>query len=306
MPAGPDDLAPHYDLTVGVPAAHHLASAAFLCQLAEAAKAHGLTAAVLHDGTVHEAVRRLGDGRLTVGVHLDFFARWHLPDDPYAWLAQVVADAGGCPVNPPARARIFADKAAAHAELVRRGLGVPDTLLVRPRTPDRQASYPVHLAVSCPRLECADCVVRPARWRVLHCLGDLTPFWWSAQGEGGRPSCRLVTREEIRCHRLRPVLEYAAALAGLSGLGWFSTELCLTDGPEPSRYRVPAGGGRTWAVLALGYINDPCDASMQSGWPGSLPEEVVRHVAGRFAEAAWLCRHTGGPASEAEPLRHVA
>jgi hypothetical protein len=274
VPAGPDDLAPHYDLTVTLPVADHVAFAAFLRWLTAAAEAHGLTAGVFHEGTVPEAVRRLGDGRLTVGLHLDSFAQWHRPDDPFARLAQAVADAGGCPVNPPARVRRFTDRAAARAELARRGLGL-------------------QRGVSSPRLECADCKARPACWRVLHCLGELIPLWWGAQGDG-RPSHRLMTREEIRCHRLRSVLRYAAGLARLSGLGWFSSHLCLTDGSQPSRYRVPAPGGRTWAVVALDPISDPFAEDMRNWWPGGLPGAVVRHVAGRFAEAAWLCRHTAG------------
>jgi hypothetical protein len=361
VPAGPDDLAPHYDLTLSLPNPAHVAFAAFGRWLAEAADAHGLSCAVLHDGTVYEAVRRLADGRLTVGFHLDSVALWHRPDDPYARLAQAVADAGGCPVNPPARSQMFTDKAAAHAELVRCGLGVPATVVIRPWTPDRPLTaaeraclrldepgarvhiqpangfgnrgvvrvekadpeglaaavaaarshdrhdtYLAQRAVCCPRLECSDLVSRPACWRVLYCLGELIPFWWTRPGDGDGPSSRLMTREEIRCHRLRPVLAYAAALARLSGLEWFSTELCLTAGPEPSRYRVPGSGGRDWAVVAIDCVNDPCDGDVQSRWPGGTPDAVVRHVAGRFAEAAWLCRHTSIPARAGEPLRRTA
>jgi hypothetical protein len=357
-PARPEDLAPHYDLTISHPRAESTPFTAFDRWLAEAAAAHGLSAALLHEGTVPEAVRRLDEGRLTVGFHLDYFALWHRPDDPYARLAQAVADAGGCPVNPPARSRLFTDKAAAHAELARRGLGVPGTVVLRPWAPDRplteaeraclrldepgtrlyakpangfggkgvvrvertdaeglaaavaaarganrQDSYLVQREVRCPRLECADLVDRPAYWRVLYCLGELIPFWWHPNGEG-RLSYRPVTREEILCHRLRPVLKYAAALARLSGLEWFSTELCLTDGPEPSRYRVPAGG-RERAVLAIDYLNDQCDVDVQSRWPGAPPDAAVRHVAGRFAEAAWLCKQTTPPPRERRPLRQA-
>jgi hypothetical protein len=351
-PAGPEELAPHYDLTISHPLAESASFAAFDRWLAEAAAAHGLSAALLHDGTVAEAVRRLGDSRLTVGFHLDSSARWHRPDDPYARLAQAVADAGGCPVNPPARLRLFTDRAAAHAELARRGLGVPDTVVLRPWAPDRTltpaerarlrldepgarlflrpangcgkgfvhvertdpeglaaavaaargpghpATYLLQREVRCPRLECEDLVERPASWRVLYCLGELIPFWWHRREDGGEPGYRPLTREEIRCHRLRPVLAYAAALARLSGLEWFSTDLCLTDGPEPGRYRVPGAGGRGRAVLAVDPVNDQCDVDVQSRRPGAPPDAVVRHVAGHFAEAAWLCKQTTPPARQ--------
>src|SRR5207244_7300069 len=102
--------------------------------LADAAGRHGLTCALLHDGVVHEAARRLTTGALTVGYHLDYFALWHVADDRFARLSQAVQDAGGRPVNAPARARFFTDKAAAHEELCRRGFGVPATVLLGPGT----------------------------------------------------------------------------------------------------------------------------------------------------------------------------
>jgi hypothetical protein len=353
-PLVPNDLAPHYDLTLSLADAGHPVCAAFRRYLAEAAAAHGLSCAEFHDATVSEAVRRIDDGRLTVGLHLDCRARWDRPEDAYARLAQAVADAGGCPVNASARARLFTDRAAAHPELISRGLGVPETVVVRPWTPDRpltaaerarlrldepgarlrikpasgcrggevvhvahtdpdgvaaavaaarrderQESYLLQREVRSPRLEGADCVARPASWRVLYCLGELIPCWWSRSADTEGPGGRLVTREEIRCHRLRPVLAYAAALARMTGLQWFSTDLCLTDAPVPSRHRVPADG-RDWAVVAVNPVEVPGHG------PGELPDEVVRHIADRFAEAAWLWRHTRVVSEEAEPRRPAA
>jgi hypothetical protein len=340
VPADPDQLADHYDLTISHPAPDQPAFATFNCWLAEAADTHGLSCAILHDGIVHEALHRIGDGRLTLGLHLGYFALWQWPDDPYARLAQAVEDAGGSPVNSPARARTFTDKAAAHAELARRGLGVPDTVVLRPWNADRPLTEAEHVRlrlgdpearvyvkpahgfggkgvlrtdpeglaaavrghnpqdtlliqreVRCPLLECNDGVERPAYWRVLCLLDELIPFWWGPAG-----ACyRLLTREEVHRHRLRPLLAYAAALARLSGLAWFSTELCLSDGPERSRFTVRGDDGQERPVLAIDYLNDQCDVDVQSRSPTAPPDAVVRHVAWRFAEAAWLGRQTLAP-----------
>jgi hypothetical protein len=301
---------------------------------------------VLHDGVVAEAVRRLTAGQLSIGFHLDYFALWHVSDDPYAQLAVAVQDAGGRPVNLPARARAFTDQAAAHGALMRRGLGVPPTVILRPWTADRaltprerealqlhepgarlyvkpanacggrgvvriertdpegfeaalaaarqldrQACYLIQREVRPPLLACEDGIARPAYWRVLHCLGEWTCFWWQPQDRcAGRPSYRLVTAAELHRHRLQPVLNYAAELADLSGLEWFSTELCLGSGPEVSRHTVPGADGRPWPVLAIDCFNDQCDVDVQSRWPGAPPDHVVRRVAERLAEAAWRCR----------------
>jgi hypothetical protein len=96
-----------------------------------------------------------------------------------------------------------------------------------------------------------------------------------------------VTTAEVRRLGLDPVLDYAAGLADLCGLDWFSTELCLSDGGEASRSVVrKAVPGRALPVLAIDYVNDQCDVDVQSRWPGAPPDDVVHHVAQRFAEEA--------------------
>lgn len=137
VPARPEDLRPHYDVTVSHPRPDQVQFGAFDRWLAEAAGRRGLSCALIHDAVADEAVRRLATGALTVGYHLDYFALWHVADDRFARLAQAVQDAGGRPVNGPARSRFFTDKAAAHEELARHGFGVPATVLLRPWTSDR-------------------------------------------------------------------------------------------------------------------------------------------------------------------------
>ncbi|HZY84151.1 MAG TPA: hypothetical protein VFE78_04940 [Gemmataceae bacterium] len=347
VPDGPEGLAGHYDLTISHPAVHEPRFAAFEGWLARAAAEFGLSCGLIHDGVVHEAIRRLDEGRLAVGFHLDYFALWHRPDDPYARLAVAVQDAGGHPVNLPARARAFTDKASAHAELVRRGLGVPPTVVLRPWAAERALSAAewrrlrldepgacayvkaangfggrgvvrveqpdagrlaaavaevrrqapgdaclVQRAVTPPLLACEDGTPRPAYWRVLDCLGERTAFWWQPPERvgPGRPSYRAVTPAELRRHRLQPLLDFARDLAGLSGLGWFSTELCLGDGHDGSRYAVTGADGRERPVLAIDYVNDQCDVDVQSRWAGAPPDDAVRRAAARFAEAAWQVR----------------
>jgi hypothetical protein len=346
VPTRPDELAAHYDLTISHPSIGMEPFAAFDRYLAEAAAEYDLSCALIHDGVVQEAVRRLAAGKLTVGFHLDYFALWHVGDDPYARLAAAVEDTGGRPVNTPARARAFTDKAAAHGELLRRGLGVPPTVVLRPwaegrpltcrerellgldepgarvyvkpangfgtrgvvcvertdaegleaalaaaRSFDPQDSFLVQREITPPLLACEDGIARPGYWRVLCCLGEWTACWWQPQERmAGRPSYRLLSAAELRRHRLEPVLEYARALAELSGLEWFSTELCLGSGPQPSRFSVVGSDGRARPVLAIDYFNDQCDVDVQSRWPGGPPDMVVRRFAERFAEAAWRMR----------------
>ncbi|MCS6850194.1 MAG: hypothetical protein NZ700_03370 [Gemmataceae bacterium] len=367
VPRHPADLAEHYDLTLSHPAIDCVPFRAFEQWLAQAAARRGLTCALLHDGVVHDAIQRLASGRLTIGFHLDYFALWHVADDPYARLAQAVQDAGGRPVNPPVRSRMFTDKAAAHAELLRHGLGVPPTILIRPwaaerpltpaeraflrldepgarvyvkpangfggrgvvrtestapeaiaravaavRQHDRHDAILIQREVRCPTLRDDDGVERPAYWRVLWCLGEALPCWWTPEHAPNRPSYRLVTAREIRRCHLEPMLQFVRDLAALSGLEWFSTEVCLSTGNEPSRHVVWETVGwtgrreppRRWPVVAIDYLNDQCDVDVQSRWPGAPPDVLVRYVAERFAEAAARQRRT--PQATPVPLRRAA
>ncbi len=78
----------------------------------------------------------------------------------------------------------------------------------------------------------------------------------------------------------------------MSGLDWYSTELCLSDGPETSRFTVTGADGRERPLLAIDYLNDQCDVDVQSRWPGAPPDRYVQHVAERFAEEAWRLRQS--------------
>jgi hypothetical protein len=163
--------------------------------------------------------------------------------------------------------------------------------LATSRQYDRQDAYLVQREVRCPLLRCDDGMARPAYWRVLGCLGDLIPFWWAPfDRASGRPSHHRLSPDEVRRHRLQPVLDYARTLGELSGLEWFSTQLCLSEGPEVSRYQVTGPDGRDRPVVAIDYLNDQCAVDVQSRWPGAPPDDVVRHVARRFAREAWRLR----------------
>jgi hypothetical protein len=342
------DLAAHYDLALSHPKVDEISFRAFDRLLARACADRGLACLLVHDGNVHEVIQRVATGRVTIGYHLDYFALWHT-DDPYARLTTAVQDAGGRPVNPPARARAFTDKASAHGELLRNNLGVPATVVLRPwfaerpltekerahlrldetgacvyvkpangfsmhgivriedvrpdsltekiitaRKYDPRDSYLIQREERFADLICEDGTARPAYWRVVGCLGELTAFWWSPW-DAARPqraSYRAVTQAEIRRHRLGPVLEYAETLGALSGLDWFSTELCLSNGPATSRFLVNGADGRERPVLAIDYINDQCDVDVQSRWAGAPPDRYVERVAERFAEEAWRLRQS--------------
>jgi hypothetical protein len=141
---------------------------------------------------------------------------------------------------------------------------------------------------------------------VLFQTGDVLPFWWAPQERvGPGPSYRALTPAELRRHRLQAVLAYVRTLAELTGLDWFSTELCLGDVDETSSFSVTDAAGCGRPVLAIDPVNDQCDVDVQSRWPGAAPDDVVRHVARRFAERAWQLRQQA-LRPQAAPVYRVA
>jgi hypothetical protein len=350
-----NELPAHCDLTISHPEIDLVSFAHFDRFLAHAAAERDLSCLLIHQGIVSEVIGRLASGRMRIGFHLDYFALWNRADDPYARLSEAVQDSGGRPVNAPARSRVFTDKAVMHAELLRRGLGVPPTVILRPWTGERpltfgerlqlgladpgahlyikpangfggrgvsriematdetiltalkvarqqepQDCYLVQREIRPPLLRCEDGMERPAYWRVLYCLGEWLPFWWSAPNRlpPGQPSYVPVTTADLRRHRLQPMLAYARELQEISGLTWFSTELCLSNGEEVSTHTITGSDGRERPVLAIDYLNDQCAVDVQSRWLGALPDWVVWLLAQRFAAEAWRCRRdTIRPAS---------
>jgi hypothetical protein len=360
VPAGPADLAEHYDLTISHPQRHMDQYAVFEQWLAEAAGAYGLSCGLIHQDVVESAIGRLAAGEMTVGLHLDYETYWHRPEDAFVRLAFAIQDADGRPINLPARSRAFTDKAAAHHELERNDLGTPPTVIVRPwiaapllspqerwhlrldepgtgifikpangscgqgvmrvdrlttekvisalteaRRFDPGDSYLVQTEVRPPWLRCADGVSRPAYWRVLHFLGEVTAFWWQPSEllPAGAPCYREVAPREVQEHGLAPIFAYTRALAEVCGLDWFSTELCLCPFARPGRFIVSDVAGLDLPVVAIDYLNDQCDVDVQSRWHTGLPDAYVRRVARRFAELAWEVRGRARPMAWVPPLR---
>jgi hypothetical protein len=163
--------------------------------------------------------------------------------------------------------------------------------LATARQREPEETFLLQREVQTPLLACEDGTARPAYWRVLFQSGEVFPFWWAPQERvGPGPSYRALTPAELRRHRLQAVFAYVRALAKLTGLDWFSTELCLGDVSDTSSLTVTDAAGRERPVLAIDPVNDQCDVDVQSRWPGAVPDDVVHRIARRFAERAWQLR----------------
>jgi len=125
---------------------------------------------------------------------------------------------------------------------------------------------------------------RPAWWRVFYLFGEMIPCWWNP--ENGE--YRLMSLRELSMNELLPLARLSAEIGRLSGMDFFSTEICLAEEPAMPGAQYQAAG-RPFYVID--YVNDQCDVRCQSRHASAPPDEVVRHLAERFADLAWRHRH---------------
>jgi len=298
--------------------------------LREACALRGLKCEVLHREIVAEATEAVVAGRLKIHTLLDLTATWWHEEDPYVQLCYAVKDAGGRVIDDPDVAMMADHKAVTHHRLERAGIPVPPTVVLRRWAPDRGLT-PEERAIVGDRvvikpargwgwkgvvlgargdLEAISTArdfdrgddflvqrqvpyaflpddqgdTRPAWWRVFYLFGEMIPCWWNP--ENGE--YRLMSLRELSMNELLPLARLSAEIGRLSGMDFFSTEICLAEEPAMPGAQYQATG-RPFYVID--YVNDQCDVRCQSRHASAPPDEVVRHLAERFADLAWRHRH---------------
>ena len=321
------EISPTVDLAVGQ---RKDESDAFTRWLRASCETRGLTCQVLHEGLVRDTWSAVRSGRMRIRTLLDLTALWWNNDDPYVQLCYAVKDAGGLVIDDPDAAMMADHKAVAHHRLERAGIPVPPTVVLRSWEPDRELTpeerrmvgervvikpargwgwkgvvlgasgdlpaiakardfdreddFLVQRQVTWAELPDDDGVVRPAWWRSYYVFGEIIPCWWHP--ESG--AYHQVSLRELWMHDLLPIVRLTAEIARLTHMDFFSTEICLADEPAPPRALFHSQG-RPFYVID--YVNDQCDLRSQSECESAPPDDVVRHLAERFADVAWRRRH---------------
>ena len=164
----------------------------------------------------------------------------------------------------------------------------------RARDFDREDDFLVQRQIEYTHLADDGGTKRPAWWRVYWLFGEIIPCWWCPR----TGAYHQVSLRELWTHELLPLGRLTAEIARLSGMDFFSTEICLAE--EPAAPGAPyQAKGRPFYVID--YVNDQCDVRCQSQNPAAPPDDVVRHFAERFADIAWRRNH-GLPLSDHRSL----
>ena len=269
----------------------------------------GLSFFFVDDVWVKEFHAKLEAREIAVKVLLDLTANQQLPDDPYTRLAMAAKAQGARVIDDPVVTAYAAHKARFHETLLQHRIPVPETVVVdRADVESFTLSEEVTRRIGVPfvvkpawgdsgvgvivdgqseedlrrsKAECpnSDSFLLQQRvtmkqlgqhkgwFRMYHICGTVIACWWDPQSH----EYHLVRPSQVKEYGLNPLRQIMRAIAKVSQMRKFSSELCLTEDGE---------------FYAVDYVNADPDMNPRSFYPNGVPDEVVRHI-------AWLLFYEG-------------
>jgi len=280
-------------------------------------KLHKISYAVCDVETANRTIKGLESGRTKILFYLDCAAEYEDHTDLFNRLAYAARDDGAICVNEPDRAKLSTNKAILHYHFERAGIPVPYTIVVRnwvpsvfKLTPQERRKLGKPFIIKPARGYGRQGVARVKRgtireiakarrydqgddfllqslivpewldhrlgwFRVFYLFGEVILCWWDMNT--GHYS--LVNSEEFNQYQLYPLCEIMWSIANITQMNFYSTEMAIT------------GKGAKRSILAIDYVNDPPDMTLQSFSHSGVPDLLVRHIAEGIVEAAWRVKH---------------
>ncbi len=274
----------------------------FVGMIREACARRGLSVQEITPETLPAVLGRARRGEWFCRVFFDRASDWDEDFEPLIEWAQAT---GVFRLNPAERARAAWDKAAMHRRFLAAGLPTPPTHILPPwgEKPEvewreewtgpliakpafggggegvRRITGPEDLAALRAAFPDQPFLLqhyvrprwlgeRPAWFRVLYAVDTVFPCWWDPETHRYTP----VTGAEREAFGLHPLWILGYRIATLCGLHLFSSEIALDE------------AGR---FFCIDYVNDPIDTRPQSMAPEGVPDEILRGIAERIAEAVF-------------------
>jgi glutathione synthase/RimK-type ligase-like ATP-grasp enzyme len=276
----------------------------FMAMLESQIHAHRFSFYSITHHNTHETLKKLQKGELSFSAFLD---RAGDGDEKFPPLARWMKKTSALFINHPDIAHHAGDKATMHLEFITHGINVPFTIIISPFSKKREIELSLtdlaHLGrpfiikpanttgggvgVILGAETLKDVIesrqhhkndkyllqerIRPtffegrkAWFRVFSVFGTVIPCWWDDETH----LYKMITRNEVTEHGLRPVLSITKTIAEVCKLDFFSTEIART---EEGRFVV------------VDYVNDICDMRLQSKHRDGVPDLVVLEVCRRIA-----------------------
>jgi len=219
-------------------------------------------------------------------------------DQRFLPLQRLVEKRGGKVLNRDALALWSSDKTTMHMEFLSHGVNVPNTVLLPPYASHSELAAEAIAGIGSPfyvkpasfgggeGVRVAGCIEeaqearrqyplekyllqervlprlldgRRAWFRPLHCCGDVHLLWWDDRTH----LYTAVTSQEEALYGLSGLRQVSRQVAEVSLMDFFTTEVCMVE------------SGR---LVAVDYVNTPCDMRLQSRHAEGVPDAVVDRV----------------------------
>lgn len=275
---------------------------AFLHRVQERCAAAGLDFFLIEPLWAEAFLAALEAGTVLPRTLINLHSEHHDPQDIFSRLVDRAEALGVRMIDPPSVARACFNKAAIHHRLIEAGIHVPPTILL---PADKVADWKLGrdeaallgspfvakpslgygrkgVVLDAMRTEDVErsleawadpCLLlqrkiiprmlddQPAYFRVYYIFGRIWSCWWNCFND----HYREVLPEEWTSLRLEPLREITLAIARLTGMGMFSTEIALSGSGE---------------FVVIDYVNDQIHLLTQSSNPDiGVPDSVVLGIA---------------------------
>ncbi len=254
---------------------------------------------------VDETVKMLQKGELRFGAFLD---RAGDGDEKFPPLAKYIKKTDTLFLNHPDHIQHAIDKATMHLEFIQKGIEVPFSVIISPYTKKKEVELRLSdiarlkwpfiikpanttgggIGVVLNAATLKDVIetrqhhkndkyllqekILPARlgarkgwFRVFCVFGSVIPCWWDDETH----IYDIITRQEMKKHRLRTLLTITRIIHDVCKLDFFSTEIAVA---EDGRF------------VAVDYVNDICDMRLQSKHRDGVPDVVADEICRKFSK----------------------
>ena len=298
-----------FDFGVGFPAIDKGNDFFINCLSAEC-DARGMKFIFINATSLDSLTAGIKNGSIGLKFYLDMASETFISGDDFLKFNYLLKDAGTRIVADPDDVKTAADKSVTHFDLMRTGISVPFTVIIRSGESSREFTDEEkeklgHLIVVKPALGYGQRGVKITTYEAMReaivearkvNMGDTvlvqefiepreiegSPAWFRLFNTFGEitpcwwnPNAhtyRKVTMREVYEHKLLPMIQITAEIARITRIEWFSCEVAINK--------------RNNEFVAIDYMNDQCWVNPQSKSADGIPDDVIAHIAERIVKKA--------------------
>jgi hypothetical protein len=270
--------------------------AEFVKRLEENARNNGLVTLSVNPSNLSESLEQIIKGKIRFRALLDRASDTNSAFDP---LIDKVVFSGAKTINEASHAIRAMDKATMHLEFLTKGIDVPYTIILSPaddvhKIKEKELKHlgrpfiikpsrgggGIGVVVGAETLgdimsarkafaedkyllqeKVVPVIIENKRayFRVFYVCGKIIPCWW----DDNTHIFNVLDKDTENKYKLGKLRDTTSAIAQVSRLDFFSTEICVT---EKGRF------------IVVDYVNDPCDMRPKAIYIDGVPDEVVQQI----------------------------